>query len=133
MGYELLLNLAYIALAVGLVMWVHRLSVMGVISGGFSFDGVSDPLSAAFLGLFAITFFFLVMFVGTMPPIVIHQLAGNGWVLPHKHAQILNIGPLGNLAQIVGAGAAVFLLFRATWVVVVISGIGALVINHYHI
>lgn len=115
MVYELLLDLGYMALACGLAWGVWRLSGQGYFAGGFLGSLPADPLAGGIVLLMGVVFFFLVVYVGTTPPMIFHLLLGGA---PKHHApklaDLFAIGPIGNLAQLVGAGTAAYLYFQAT-------------------
>jgi len=132
MFWELVLDLAYIALAVGVVAGIHRLRLNGYFASGFTEVLPGDPLAGAMLLLMAVVFFFLVIYVGMTPPMVFHIMT-HGGPKPHpKLADLFAIGPLGNLAQLVGAGTALYMFFQATSVVIVLGLIGAVVTTAFH-
>jgi hypothetical protein len=95
-------------------------------------SGISDPLAALVVGLFAITLFGLVLYIGAAPPILIHDFAKHGWHFVPGPADLVHVGPVGNLAQIVGAGAAAWMFFRAIVLILAIALVFGILSNHYH-
>jgi len=116
MVYELLLDLGYIALACGLAWGVWQLRGQGYFADGFLGSLPADPLAGGIVLLMGVVFFFLVVYVGMTPPMIFHLLLGGAAPKHHavKLADLFAIGPIGNLAQLIGAGTAAYLYVQAT-------------------
>ena len=132
--YELLLDLAYIALACGLVWGVWQLRARGYFAGGLMGSlSAADPLAGGIWLLMAVVLFGLVIYAGMTPPMIFHLLLGG---MPKHHpvklADLFAIGPIGNLAQLTGAGTAVYLYFQATSLVIVVSLVVGFLSVIYH-
>jgi len=106
---EPFLYLAYIVGMVGFAYGVDRLCPR---FGPPNLDMAG--CAAAFFGVLGLVGLGLTALLGAMPPWIIHGLAQNGWRLPHPlPSDFFGLGLFGKLAQVVGAFAALFVLFRA--------------------
>jgi len=120
MVFEILIDLAYIAAVVLLVAGIERTFEPSSFSG----PEFINSGTAGLWGAFFIVAVGMVVLVGALPPVVAHQLAHNGWRLnshPHDYS-LIHIGLIGNVAQLVGAGGALYILFRATWLALGLYG-----------
>jgi hypothetical protein len=102
------------ALACGLEWGVWQLRNRGYFSGSLMGSLPADPLAGGIVPPMGVVFSGLVVCAGMTPPIIFDILLNGGPKhLAVKLAVLFAIGPIGNLAQLIGTGAAVYLYFQA--------------------